>query len=210
MLPSGERAEGVVGIGDAALAVVADDYVALGLEQAAGALLGFLELPVAIGGLLGAAPEIGELGAHHAQPGDEQTQPAAGSTKQRRGADCEHVRVVFSGLALHPRDEAEGGAEAHRQQHEGAHDEGQHVPAQRPEQLHGAIAKALAERGLHVPPSPRPSERVQVRGEAGARGGNPAISFAGILRAEPLPLSCGLLRQSGQHPRQAPERLMQA
>ena len=49
---SGQRAERVVGVGDAMLAVVAHDHVALRLDEAAGAFLGFLELPVAVGEIL--------------------------------------------------------------------------------------------------------------------------------------------------------------
>jgi hypothetical protein len=51
---AGERAERVVGVSDAALAVAAHDHVALGCQERACALLCFLELPVAVVERLGA------------------------------------------------------------------------------------------------------------------------------------------------------------
>ena len=49
-----ERAERIVGVGDAAFAVAADDQIALRFEQAHGARLGLLELPGEVGQLLAA------------------------------------------------------------------------------------------------------------------------------------------------------------
>ena len=49
-----QRAERIVDEGDAATAIAADDQIALRVEQALGALLALLELPVAIGQLLAA------------------------------------------------------------------------------------------------------------------------------------------------------------
>ena len=49
-----QRAEGVVGIGDAALRVAAHDQVALRLEQAVRALFRFAQFPIAVGQFLGA------------------------------------------------------------------------------------------------------------------------------------------------------------
>ena len=46
---AGERAEGIVDVGDAAVAVAAHDHVALRFEEALRALLGLPEFPVAVG-----------------------------------------------------------------------------------------------------------------------------------------------------------------
>ena len=51
---AGQRAIGVVGVGDAAVAVAADDQVALRFEQARGARLGLLQFPGAVGQFLAA------------------------------------------------------------------------------------------------------------------------------------------------------------
>ena len=59
--PLGERAERIVDIGDAAVGVAAHDHVALRGQEALGALFRFLELPVAVGELLGALLQRAQL-----------------------------------------------------------------------------------------------------------------------------------------------------
>ena len=56
-----QRAIGVVDVGDAAVAVAAHDQVALRFEKARGALLGLLELPVAVGKILDALASLAQL-----------------------------------------------------------------------------------------------------------------------------------------------------
>ena len=51
---AGERAEGVVGVGDAAGGVAAHDQVALRFEQAARALFGLAQFPIAVGEIVDA------------------------------------------------------------------------------------------------------------------------------------------------------------
>ena len=78
-------------------AVVAHDHVALRLDEAAGAFLGFLEFPVAVGELLDALLQLPQLGAQDPRPPDQQPDRPAGGAEQRRGADRERVRVIGLG-----------------------------------------------------------------------------------------------------------------
>ena len=59
--PVGERAERVVDIGDAPVGVAAHDHVALRGQKTLGALFRFLELPIAVGQLLGALLQRAQL-----------------------------------------------------------------------------------------------------------------------------------------------------
>ena len=86
---AGERAERVVGVGDGAAAVAAHDDVALRLEEALGALLRFLDLPVAVGRLVEMRFETAQLRLHLADAGDQDSDGAAGGAEQRRDADRE-------------------------------------------------------------------------------------------------------------------------
>ena len=58
---SGQHAECVVGIGDAAVGVAANDHVALRGQKAFRALFRFLEFPVAVGKLLGVLLQRAQL-----------------------------------------------------------------------------------------------------------------------------------------------------
>ena len=75
---AGERAEGVVGVGDAAVAVAPHDHVALRFEEALDALLGFLDLPGAVGEFLEPQLEPVDLVALVAVAADQQRERAAG------------------------------------------------------------------------------------------------------------------------------------
>ena len=92
--PAGERAEGVVGVGDRAAAIAANDDVALRLEEALAALLRLAHLPIAIRFLVDARFQIAQLRLHLADAGDEDADGAAGGAEQRRDPDREHLRII--------------------------------------------------------------------------------------------------------------------
>ncbi len=117
---SGELAIGVVGEGDAAVAVAQHDQVALRFEQAAGALLGFLQFPIAVDQrLVVRAPSCASSGAPSAAGCSASRAPRrrarTGSWRrsQRRG-DCNRNPRPAAG------DEAVGAAEGGGEDHEGA------------------------------------------------------------------------------------------
>jgi hypothetical protein len=113
-----QHAEGLVGEGDAAGLVAQHDEVALGLEQAARPLLGFLELPVAVGQRLVVEREPGEPATHHPEPEAQRRQRHAGDREQRAGADGEGVRIIAGELGAAAGEESERAAERRREDHE--------------------------------------------------------------------------------------------
>jgi hypothetical protein len=92
-----QRAERVVRVGDAAGAVAPHDHVALRLEKALGALLGFLHLPGAIGEILEPQFEPLDLVALGAVAADHQGERAA-----RRDGGAGEQRHV--GMEIEARD----------------------------------------------------------------------------------------------------------
>src|SRR5262249_13324760 len=89
-----KRAERIVGVGDAPAAVAPDDHVALRLEHARGALLGLLELPVAVREIFGALAQTPQFTPERAIACDQQADGAAGGAKQCRRADDTELQVV--------------------------------------------------------------------------------------------------------------------
>ena len=79
-----ELAIGVVGIGDAALGVAQHDQIALQFEQAAGALLGFLQFPVPVGQRFIVQGDLAHLLAHQAEPDAESGERDAGESQTGR------------------------------------------------------------------------------------------------------------------------------
>jgi len=118
--PAGERTIGVVDRGDDAVAVAQHDQVALGFEQAAGALLGLLKLPVAVGQRLVMQREAAHAPAHPAQPHAERREREARQREQEADAEREDVRVVVRGLAAAALDEAVGAGEGGGEDRQGA------------------------------------------------------------------------------------------
>ncbi|HZC55594.1 MAG TPA: hypothetical protein VE396_06040 [Xanthobacteraceae bacterium] len=78
----GEAAEGVVGVGDRAVAVAARDDVALRFEKAIGALLGFLEFPMTIFRRVKPAFELTKLCLHLPDARQHDAQAAARRPEQ--------------------------------------------------------------------------------------------------------------------------------
>ena len=90
----GQFAIGVVGEGDAAVGVAQHDQVALRFEQAAGALLGLLQFPVAVGQRLVVQRDLAHLLAQQAQPHAQGGERNAGEREQEARADRKGVGVV--------------------------------------------------------------------------------------------------------------------
>ena len=82
---------GVVGEGDAAVSVAQHDQVALRFEQAAGALLGFLQFPVPVGHRFVVHGDLAHLLAHHAEPEAQGRDREAGEREQEADADRERI-----------------------------------------------------------------------------------------------------------------------
>ena len=116
---------GVVDEGDAAVAVAQHDQVALRFEQAAGALLGLLQFPIAVGQRFVVQRDLAHLLAHPAQPEAQRGERDAGQREQEAGADREGVRIVAGALDPAAGDEAIGAAEGGGEDHEGADGEGE-------------------------------------------------------------------------------------
>ncbi len=177
-----QRAEGVVGVGDAVVAVTADDDVALRLEQAARALLGLLELPIAVGELLGATAQLAPLCPQHAQARHHQADGAARGAEERRDADCERVRIVARLLALDRGQEAERRGEAHGHDGGGANEEQQHAAKRQRAQL-----CQDAEENLHLRRRSPTGRARRLR-----RGALHFDKSRRNFRRESLPFPCGL------------------
>ena len=91
---AGQGAIGVVDVGDAALAVAADDQIALRFEQARRARLGLLQLPGAVGQLLAADLGALELHGETAVARQHDQHDAAEQAEQAADADREQGRIV--------------------------------------------------------------------------------------------------------------------
>jgi len=91
----GEAAEGVVGVGDRAVAVAARDDVALRFEKAIGALLGFLEFPMTIFRRVKPAFELTKLCLHLPDARQHDAQAAARRPEQSGDTDREKLRIVM-------------------------------------------------------------------------------------------------------------------
>jgi len=95
----GQRAEGVIHIGDAAVAVAPHDHVALRFEEAARALLGLLEFPVAVGEPFEPLLEPPLIGAQILDPTHDQHEGA----ERRHGqpaADAERQQWLVEGAVV--------------------------------------------------------------------------------------------------------------
>ena len=121
----GELAKGIVDEGDAAVAVAQHDQVALQFEQAAGALLGLLQFPIAIDHRFVVQRHLAHGLPHPAQPEAQRRERDAGEREQEAGADREGVGIVPGPLDPAAGDEAVGAAEGGREDHEGADGEGE-------------------------------------------------------------------------------------
>ncbi len=124
-LESGKLAEGIVGIGDRAVAVAAHDDVALRLEKALRALLRLPDFPVAVGRFLEARLEIPQLRLHLADARNKNGHRPARGAEQCRDADREQVWVVMRRMRRRPGQEAEGDRKRHRRDDGRADDEGE-------------------------------------------------------------------------------------
>ena len=90
---AGERAEGVIRVGDAALPVAAHDQVALRFEKAARALLGFPELPVAVGELLGVRAQRPKLALEVMLACNKKAGETECAARERGEHDCKRLRI---------------------------------------------------------------------------------------------------------------------
>ncbi|MEA2977079.1 MAG: hypothetical protein QOF19_2599 [Alphaproteobacteria bacterium] len=97
---AGQRAEGVVGIGDDAAAVAAHDHVALRFEEIAGALLDVLKLPIAVGEFLRARLQAAALLAQRPVPLQQEGHGRVGHRDYGGDADGEQS-WVDAGKSLH-------------------------------------------------------------------------------------------------------------
>src|ERR1700682_4540445 len=86
-----QRAIGIVGVSDAAIAVAPDDEIALGFEKADGALLGFLELEIAVGKLLDLRFELAQSPAQVAAAKKHDSDHDAGDRKKTSRTDGEEM-----------------------------------------------------------------------------------------------------------------------
>ena len=116
----GQFAIGVVDEGDSARRIAQHDQVALGFEQAAGALLGLLQFPIAVGQRLVVQRDLAEFLAHPAQPEAQGGEPDAGECEQEAGADRKGVGVVAGIFRSASGDESIAAAEGGGKDHERA------------------------------------------------------------------------------------------
>ena len=114
----GQFAIGVVDEGDGACGIAQHDQVALGFEQAAGALLGLLQFPIAVGQRLVAQCHLAMFLAHPAQAGAQGGEREAGNCEQEAGADRKGVGVIAGLFGSASSDESIGAAEGGGKGHE--------------------------------------------------------------------------------------------
>ena len=124
--PRDQFAIGIVDKGNAALGVTQDDQIALGFEQAAGALLGLLQFPVAVGQRFIVQSDLAQPSAHPAQPDAQRGERDAGDREQETRTDGKSVRVVAGILRSASDDETIGAAERGGEDRERSDREGQH------------------------------------------------------------------------------------
>ena len=115
---SRQFAIGVVDKADGACRIAQHDQVALGFEQAAGALLSFLQFPIAVGQRLVMQRDLADFLAHPAQADAQGGKPDAGECEQEAGADRKGVRVIAGLLGSASSDESIGAAEGGGKDHE--------------------------------------------------------------------------------------------
>ena len=116
---------GVVGEVDAAFGVAQHDQVALRFEQAADALLGFLQFPVAVGQRFIVERDLAKLVAQQAHPEAQGRERETGESEQKTRADRKGVGVVTGIRRPAAGDEAVRAAERGGKNHEGADREDQ-------------------------------------------------------------------------------------
>ena len=104
---AGERAIGVVGVGQQALCVAADDQVTLRLQQAAGAHLGLAQFPVAVGQCFDSHFQGAHFLSHGAAPRQHEGDDGAGGGEQRAGPGGVIVRIVTLARQADAGEEAE-------------------------------------------------------------------------------------------------------
>ena len=114
----GQFAIGVVDEGDAAAAVTQHDQVALRFKQAARALLGLLQFPIAVGQRFIVQSDLAHFLAYQTQPEAQGGEPEARDREQEAGADRKGVRIVTGAIGPAAGDEAIGAAEGRRKDRE--------------------------------------------------------------------------------------------
>jgi len=107
----GESAKGVVDEGDAAFGVAQHDQIVLRFEQTAGALLGFLQFPVAVHQRFVVHGDLAQFRAHQPQPDAQRGERGAGDREQETDAERKRLRVIAGSLRLGAGDEAIDSAE---------------------------------------------------------------------------------------------------
>ena len=111
----GESAKGVVDEGDAACRVAQHDQIVLRFEQAAGALLGFLQFPVAVRQCFVVHGHHAQFPAHQPQSHAQGCERDAGDREQKADAERKFLRVIAGRVRLDAGDESiaapEGGGE---------------------------------------------------------------------------------------------------
>jgi hypothetical protein len=115
---SRQYAIGVVDEGDNAFRIAQHDQVALGFEQAAGALLGLLQFPIAVGQRLVMQRDLAKFFAHQAQANAQGGKRDAGECEQEAGADRKGVGVIAGLFGSASGDESIGAAEGGGKDHE--------------------------------------------------------------------------------------------
>ena len=123
-LLAGQFAIGVVDEGDPAVGVAQHDQVALRFEQAARALFGFLQFPIAVGHRLVMQRDLAHLLAQETQPHADGRERQAGDRKQEARADRKIVGIVARMLRTAAGDEAIGAAEGRGEDHKRANGDG--------------------------------------------------------------------------------------
>ncbi|MGY4424028.1 hypothetical protein ACVWY2_006477 [Bradyrhizobium sp. JR6.1] len=118
----GQRAIGVVGVGDEAVGVAQHDQIVLRLEQGGGALFGLLQFPVAVGHRLIVHDDGAQPSAHQPQPDAERYDPETGQREQEADADRECIGIVAAVLREGAGNEPEGAAECDGEDREGTDD----------------------------------------------------------------------------------------
>ena len=114
---------GVVDIGDAAVGVAQHDQIALRFEQAAGALLGFLQFPVPVRHRFIVHGDLAQFLAHQAQPDAQRGEREAGDREQKADADRKGVRIIARYFRAASADKSVGAAERGGEDHERANAE---------------------------------------------------------------------------------------
>jgi len=115
---------GVVDEGDPAVGAAQHDQVALRLEQAAGALFGFLQLPIAVGHRLVMQHDLAQLLAQESHPHAHRGERQTGDRKQKARADRETVGVVARMFRTAAGDEAIGAAKGRGEDYKRANGDG--------------------------------------------------------------------------------------